>query len=315
MSKIIALDTHVTDFDGLEFSGFSDIGEFKRFEFTSANERIERIGSAEAILTNKVIVDQELLKACPNLKYVGVTATGVNNIDLEAAKQHGVTVTNVPGYSTDSVAQLVFSYILKRYTAIEENSSTELLKEYQQSKFFSLQKIPTRELKGKSLAIIGYGEIGQQVAKIGEAFGLKILKAALPGRCYPDQRTSLDDIFYSADIISLHCPLTSETEGLVGASNLAKMKSASILINTARGPLIDEGALASALNKKQIAHAYLDVLSVEPPAPDNPLLSCKNVTITPHLAWATREARERLVDEAFKNLTAWKKGERRNVVV
>jgi len=313
--KIVALDTHVTDFDGLEFSGFGDLGEFESFNFTSSEEKVERIGVAEAIITNKVVIDEALLKSCPDIKYVGVTATGVNNIDLEAAREHGVTVTNVPGYSTDSVAQLVFSFILKHYTAIEENSSSELLSEYKKSKFFSLQKVPTRELKGKNFAIIGFGDIGQKVATIGEAFGLNVIKAAMPGRCYKDERVELQEIFHSADIISLHCPLTKDTKGIIGAKNLSKMKSSSIIVNTARGPLVDEKALATALGSNQIAHAYLDVLSVEPPASDNPLLECKNVTITPHLAWATREARERLVAESVKNLAAWSKGEKRNVVV
>lgn len=312
--KIVALDTHVTDFDGLSFDKFSELGEFIKYDFTSSENRISRIADATAVITNKVLIDEQILNLCPTIQYIGVTATGINNVSLAAASNKEIAVTNVPGYSTNSVAQLVISFILKHYSRVEENSSLELISEYQKSFYFSLQHTPTREVAGKTLAIIGYGEIGQRVSEIARALGIKVIKTAIPGRTYKETRVSLEDAFSQADIVSLHCPLTEETKEIIDKSSLGKLKSSAILINTARGGLINEQDLANSLKSESLSHAYLDVLSVEPPKKENPLLNCPNTTITPHLAWATRESRERLINEAFQNLLFWQQGKSRNRV-
>lgn len=314
--KIIATDTFVTDFDGLSFSDFEKLGEFEKFDFTSDKEGDARLKEASAVITNKFVINESILDACPNIKYIGVTATGTNNVDIPLAKERGITVTNVPGYSTDSVAQLVFAYILDAFSKLPLNSSSSLIDTYKTSKYFSLQESPALELAGKNLLILGMGDIGKKVSVIGKAFGLNILQATLPGREYSkeerDSRLSLDDALSKADIISIHCPLTDSTHELINNQSLSKLKQTAILINTARGPIINEADLASALKSSFLAHAYLDVLTEEPPNPSNPLLSAPNCTITPHLAWATKEARQRLVKEAALNLEAWIEGKARN---
>lgn len=316
--KIVALDTFAADFDGLSWAGFSDLGEFTSYPYTESEKRLERIADATAVIVNKVRMDAEIFQACPSLRYIGVTATGVNNVDLEAAKQAGISVCNVPGYSTSSVAQLVFAYILHHFTQVVANSSNELIDRWLQVPYFSLQQIPSIEIKDKTLGIIGLGEIGQQVRRIAEAFDMKVIAAALPGRSYTSvdvTRKSLDQTLKESDIITLHCPLTEETANLINKETLSQMKPGAILINTSRGGVLDEQALADALSEGKPAFAYLDVLSKEPPGTNNPLVKHPKTLITAHIAWATREARMRLIAESCENLRAFTQGTKRNSVV
>ena len=312
--RIVALDTYVTDFDGLEWQGFSGLGEFVKYDSSTVQEAKVRSKEAEAIIVNKVLVNQELLNSAPNLKYVGVTATGVNNLDLGLLREKSIRVCNVPGYSTNSVAEIVFSFIHDFYSRLSENSSSGLISSWVNGRYFSLLGHPTEELAGKTLGILGYGTIGKQVEKLAKAYHMNVLLGALPGRTYDDSRVELDKLLANSDILTLHCPLTEETKELVNSSFLEKMKPTAMLINTARGPIVNEKDLAKCLEKNKIAHAYLDVLCKEPPEKDNPLLQLDNITLTPHIAWATRESRERLIKESFLNLKAFSEGESRNIV-
>jgi len=316
--KIVALDTFVADFDSLEWTGFSELGDFSKYDSSSLEEAKERAKDAEAIIVNKVLVNEELLSSLPKLKYVGVTATGVNNVDLELTKKLGIAVTNIPGYSTNSVAEIVFAYLHDHYLSLPTNSSKELLARYVKGKYFSIFEKPSRELAGKTIGIIGFGSIGQQVAKLAEAYQMEVLLGAIPGRDYSDHRqsnrVSLEELFSKSDVVTLHCPLTTETENLINLARLKQMKRTAVLINTARGPIVNEPDLASAMLAKEISHAYLDVLCQEPTAADNPLLSLANVTITPHIAWATKESRSRLINQAHQNLSSYLAGQSQNLV-
>ena len=312
--NIVALDTYTSDFDGLPFSALESLGKLQCYPRTSPEQVFERLRSAEAVLVNKVVLGAEHFSELHWLRYVGVMATGVNNVDVAAAKRVDIAVTNVAGYSTESVAQSVFAYLLHSRNKVAELSTAVHSGDWVRSPDFCFHVGPLSELRGKTLAIVGYGAIGRRVAEIAECFGMTVLAAAVPGRSYTEKRPSLTEALAQADFVSLHCPLTEHTERLVNAEFLASMKPEAELINTARGGLIDELALSEALAKGEIAHAYLDVLSSEPPSSENPLLTAKNCTITPHVAWATREARERLVHEVAENLAAFQRGERRNRV-
>ena len=313
--QIVALDTHPVDFDGLPWGQLSKLGNFQKFPRTPAEQVLERSKGAEALIVNKVIISSNVIEHLPKLRYIGVTATGTNNIDLEAAKNRNIAVSNVPGYSTDSVAQLVFAYILHLHSRVAEHNELVQNAAWANSADFSFQQTPLIELKNKKIGIIGYGAIGKKTAEIAKAFGMEVLIAALPIRTYSESRPSLKEVLNQSDIISIHCPLTPETKHLINKEALSLMKETAILINTARGPIINETDLAEALKNKSIAHACLDVLSSEPPAANNPLLSTPNTIITPHIAWASREARKRLLSEVALNLEAFLKGEKRNRVV
>lgn len=312
--RIVALDSYMADFDGLPWFPVEALGEFSKYPFSTPEEAADRARNAHAILVNKVLVDARLLDALPSLQYVGVTATGVNNIRFEEISDRGLAVTNVPGYSTDSVSQLVFAYILDHFCRLPVNGSGDVVREWSSGPYVSLQKEAMFELRGKTLAILGFGEIGQRVAEIARAFGMEILVTALPGRDYADARMPLEEAFSAADVVSVHCPLTPETEGIIGEKLLKRMKASAILINTSRGSVVDISALKESLETCQIAHAYLDVLPQEPPSPSESLLTTPRLTLTPHIAWGAREARERLVKEAADNLAAFQKGIRRNRV-
>lgn len=312
--KIVALDTHVTDFDGLSWQALAQLGELQCFPRTSREQVLERASEAEALIVNKVLLDAELFSKLPSLRYVGVTATGVNNVDLLAAKEQGVVVTNVAGYSTDSVAQIVFAYMLQHQNAVTSFNQEVQSGAWVRSEDFCFHSRTTFELSGKVLGIVGYGTIGKRVAELARAFGMQVVIGNTPGREASSERLSLSELFQVSDFVSLHCALSEHTEGFVNKALLAQAKTSTVLINTGRGGLLNETDVATALNEGRIAHAYLDVLSSEPPAANNPLLSAENVTITPHIAWATKEARERLVEEVAKNLSAFQSGEPRNVV-
>ena len=254
----------------------------------------------------------------PKLKYIGILATGFNIVDIESAKRHGIAVCNVPTYSTSAVAQLTFALILEIYNRVSVHNDAVHSGEWSSCKDFCFQKTPLIELAGKTIGIIGFGKIGYEVAKIADAFGMNILCNVHNPKPQPSFKNfkfvSLDELAKESDIISFHCPLTNETKGIVNNDFIAKMKKNSIIINTARGPIIDEQALADALNSEKIAGAAVDVLSCEPPKKGNPLLNCKNCIITPHIAWAGYETRVRLLDVVYDNLKSFLDGNPVNVV-
>lgn len=312
--KIIALDSYAVDYEGLTWDAVADLGDFRAYPRTPAEEVTARAKDADAILVNKIKLSDEVLKSLPRLRYIGVTATGTDNVDLSAAKQQNIAVSNVPAYSTDSVAELVFSFMLSLSRRIGEYDSAVHRSEWVTSRDFCLPLFPTFELAGKTLGILGYGTIGRRVADIAKAFNMELLIGALPGREYTDQRLGLEELFSRVDFLTLHCPLTPATEKLISTPLLKLMKASAIIINTSRGGVIDEPALAEALNLGHLAGAGIDVLSSEPPKANNPLLTAKNCLITPHVAWSTREARSRLMAEVAKNLKAFIEGNRRNRV-
>ena len=286
------------------------------FLFTKPEETIAHIGDADAVICNKVLMTKEVLDACPQIRYIGVLATGFNNIDLEAAKAHGVTVCNAGSYSTDAVAQLVFSYIFDFTQRVSLYSMDVRLGKWETAPSFSWFPYPTTELRGKTLGIIGYGNIGRRVAQIADVLGMQIIAATRtePKDC-PYPLVTVEQAFASADFLTLHCPLTEQTRGLVCEKNLSLMKPTAVLINTSRGGTVCEKDLADALNRGTIAAAYLDVLEKEPMSPDTPLKNAKNCTITPHLGWTPLETRKRLLDITEDNLRGWLNGNPQHVIV
>ncbi len=294
---------------------FSEFGEVIPYDYTSDNEVISHIGDADIVLCNKVNITADVIKACPNLKYIGEMATGYNNIDIAAAKNAGIPVCNAGTYSTDAVAQYVIAQILYYYNKIHLYDADVRNDGWIKAPSFSYFPYPAYELRGRTLSIIGYGSIGKQVAKVADAFGMNILVCTRtkPEGC-PYELVSMAEAFSRADILTVHTPLTPETKGMVSRENLALMKKNALLINTARGPIVDEKALAEALKEGRIAAAALDVLACEPMLEDTPLRGLSNCTITPHIAWSPFETRKRLMDIAVENLRCYFKGQPRNVV-
>ena len=316
--KIVILDAYTLNPGDLSWEKFEKLGELYVYDRTSRDEILERCKDAEIILDNKVVLDEEIISQLPKLRYIGILATGYNVVDIASAKKHGVTVCNVPSYSTTAVAQLTFALILEIYNRVAVHDAAVHNGEWTSCKDFCFQKTQLIELAGKTIGIVGFGQIGYETAKIADAFGMNILCAVHNPKPQPNfsnfKFVSLDELAENSDIISFHCPLTEETKGTVNESFISKMKKNAIIINTARGPIIDEQALSEALNSGRIAGAAVDVLSCEPPKADNPLLSCKNCIITPHIAWAGYETRVRLLDIVYKNLTLFLDGKPVNVV-
>jgi len=262
-----------------------------------------------------VVLDREAMEQLPELAYIGVLATGYNVVDVGAAGDRGVVVTKVPAYGTDSVAQFVFALLLELVTGVGRHDEAVHAGKWSRSPDFSFSEIAMVELAGLTMGIVGFGAIGRAVARIAEAFGMKVaVHTRTPGKGDGIRYVDLDTVFTECDIVSLHCPLTPETQNLVNSERLNQMKSSTFLINTSRGPVVDEPALAEALNSGLIAGAGLDVLSIEPPPEDNPLLRARNCVITPHIAWATLAARKRLMDTVVGNVRAWMEGQPVNVV-
>ncbi len=300
----------------LDWAPLRALGECEIFDRTPADAVLERARGASVLLTNKTPLPRAVIESLPDLRYIGVLATGCNIVDLVAAKALGIPVTNAPGYGTPSVAQHVFALLLELMQHTGHHARSVRDGRWSASLDFCFWETPLVELAGRTLGIIGYGSIGSAVARIAQAFGMNVLAATRRARPATDaiEFTSIDDIFRRADVVTLHCPLTPETQGLVNAERLAWMKREAFLINTGRGPLIVEQNLADALNAGRIAGAGLDVLSKEPPPPDNPLLTAKNCIITPHIARASRASRERLLAIVVENLRAFLAGEAGNVV-
>ena len=316
--KIVVLDGYAANPGDLCWDELKALGECTIYDRTAPKEVLVRAKDAEVLLTNKTVLSREHIEALPALKYIGVLATGYNIVDVEAARQQGVVVTNIPAYSTDSVAQMVFAHILNIAQQVQHHSEEVHRGRWTQSPDFCFWDTPLIELRGKKLGIVGLGHTGQQTARIALGFSMKVMAyTSKPATQLPSEiqkADSLDRLFAECDIISLHCPLNASTQSLVDARRLALMKPTAILINTARGPLVDEQALADALNKGRIYAAGLDVLSSEPPRADNPLLTARHCYITPHIAWASTAARERLMQIMLENLRAWMKGETINCV-
>jgi glycerate dehydrogenase len=288
------------------------------FDVTDSNQVAERIQDAEFVLTNKVRLNEELLKGSPSLRFVGLTATGTDNVDLVTAKQSGIAVCNIRAYCTQSIAEHVFGCLLNLTHNLAQYNAAVRAGEWQQSADFCLLNFPIRELSAMTLGIIGYGNLGKGVANLARAFGTEVLISARPDANTVDEgRTAFDEVLRRSDVISLHCPLTDVTLGLFGEAEFKKMKSDAILINTARGGLVDSAALVSALNNGDIGAAALDVLPQEPPVDGNPLLDYNrpNLLVTPHIAWGSNEARQAAIDQLAASIAAFLEGAELNRVV
>lgn len=307
--NIVVLDGYTLNPGDLSWDALRELGSCEIYDRSAPDEIVPRSTSAEIVLTNKVKLNGEYMSSVPTLKYIGVTATGYNIVDVAAARERKVIVTNVPTYGTQSVAQMTFALLLELTQHVGHHAQTVREGRWTRAPDFCYWDYPLIELDGLTLGVIGFGRIGKMVGQLAEAFGMKVLTYS---RKQPV--AEMETLFRRSDIISLHCPLTPQTEHLVNEKRLAWMKPTAFLLNTSRGPLIDESALAKALNEGRIAGAGLDVLAVEPPTADNPLLRAKNCLITPHIAWATRAARSRLMEAVVENLRAFLAGESKNVV-
>lgn len=316
--KITVLDGYGVNPGDLSWDGFGELGELTVYDRTAPGEVLERAAGSQVLLTNKTVLDRNVLQSLPELKYVGVLATGYNVVDVAAARELGIVVTNIPAYSTMSVAQMVFSHLLAIVSRVEHYTVENRNGRWASSPDFCYWDMPLPELAGKTFGIIGFGNIGQAVAGIARAFGMKVKAyTSKDASVLPEgvEKAGLDELFSTSDVVSLHCPLTDGTRHIVNADRLRQMKPSAILINTGRGPLVDETALAEALDNGSIYAAGVDVLSCEPPRPDNPLLRARNCFVTPHLGWATKEARIRLMDIAVANLRAFINGDVQNSVI
>lgn len=315
--QIVVLDGYALNPGDLSWNGLQKLGECFIYERSRPEEIYDRIKNADAIITNKAVINEQLIEQLPKLKYIGVTATGYNVVDVQAANRKGIVVTNIPAYSTDSVAQLVFSHILNVVNRVEMHAVSVKSGEWVSNPDFAYWKSPQSELAGKTLGIVGFGRIGRKVAQIGQAFGMNVLfnnRSQVADNLTGTTQKTMQEVFSESDVISINCPLTAENSEFVNKSLLQTMKASAILVNTGRGGLINEADLAEALNSGIIGAACLDVLSTEPPRPDNPLLSAKNCFITPHIAWATNEARTRLMNITIRNLESFLAGNPQNVV-
>lgn len=317
--KLVILDSYTENPGDLSWDWLKDVvDEYEIYESTPGDKVIERSLDADILVTNKVPVDRALIEKLPKLKFIAVLATGFNIIDCEAAKEHGIIVSNIPAYSTDGVAQLVFAFLLELTNQVGLHSESVNDGEWSRSPYFCYWKTPLVELRGKVFGIVGFGKIGSAVAGIANAFGMKVKAYSPHTKTYTGfgkvDFVSLDEVIETSDVISLHCPLTKETNGLVNAAFLSRMKKTAYLINTSRGPVVNEADLRNALESGIIAGAGVDVLSSEPPKEDNPLIGAKNCFITPHIAWASLEARTRLMNIFRDNVKGFVSGKPINIV-
>ena len=315
--NIVVLDGYTLNPGDLTWAALENLGACTIHDRTLPQDVVARASGAEIALTNKTVLNAATLQALPGLQYIAVLATGYNIVDVDAARARGIPVSNVPTYGTESVAQMTFAHILNLTQHTGHHARSVQDGRWCSSRDFCYWDMPLVELAGLTLGIVGFGRIGQAVARIGLAFGMPVMaydpvaQDDVPAGC---TIVELDEIFRQSDVVSLHCPLTADNADLVNIERLALMKPTSFLINTSRGPLIDEQALAEALETGRIAGAGLDVLAVEPPGTDNPLLTAKNCHVTPHIAWATQAARQRLLDVTVQNVAAFLEGRLQNVV-
>jgi len=315
--KTVILDGYGFNPGDLSWDRLEELTELVVYDRTPSEEIIRRAKGAEALLTNKTVLTGDILRHLPDCKYIGVLATGYNVVNVDVARELGIVVTNIPAYSTMSVAQNVFALILEATNHVGEFTRENHAGRWSKCPDFCWWDSPLSELAGKTMGIVGFGNIGSAVARIAQAFGMRVItSSSKPQEMLPEgvEKSSLEKLFSDADVVSLHCPLTDDTRNLVNPERISLMKRDAILINTGRGPLVDEAALADALREGRIRSAGLDVLSTEPPKADNPLLGAPNCYITPHVSWSTREARLRLMDIAVGNLKAYIAGKPVNVV-
>ena len=316
--KIVVLDGYCLNPGDLSWDGLRKLGSVEIFDRTMVDEVVQRAAGAAAVFTNKTPLPDYVLRQLPDLKFIGVLATGFNVVDVAAAKQQGIVVSNIPTYGTASVAQFVFALVLELCHNVKLHSDAVRAGEWSRNPDWSFWKAPLTELAGKTMGIVGFGRIGRAVGRIADAMGMRVLAHDTLQENAPLYTgfhwASLDELLADSDVVSLHSPLFPETRGMINTRSLALMKPAAILINTSRGPLVVDQDLADALNSGRIAGAGLDVLSVEPPLANNPLLHARNCLVTPHIAWATKEARSRLMDLTVENLQAFLAGQPRNMV-
>lgn len=315
--KIVILDGYAANPGDLDYHLLEQLGEVVVYPRTSDEEKVERAKDADIILLNKVQMDAETLAQLPNLKYIGILATGFNVVDIEAAKKQGIIVTNIPAYSTDSVAQMTFALILAITNRVEHYTQENRNERWAYNKDFCYWDTPLMELAGKTLGIMGLGNIGMKVANIAHQFGIDVCACtSKPSTVLPEwiQKVSKEVLLSTSDILSLHCPLSDDTYHFINAEAIEKMKDTAILINTGRGPLVDEEAVAAALHAGTLGAYGADVMAQEPPSKENPLFTEPNAYLTPHIAWATFEARKRLNKQVAENVKAFIEGKPINVV-
>lgn len=316
--KIVVLDGYTLNPGDISWEGLEALGEVTVYDRTKPEEVVERIGDAEVVYTNKTPITRDTLDQCGNIRFIGVLATGYNIIDIEAAKEKGIPVSNIPTYGTAAVSQFAIALLLELCHHIGEHSDAVKNGEWTSNPDWCFWKYPLVELAGKTMGIVGFGRIGQDTGKIAQALGMKVLAYDAFKRLELESDTchytDLDTLLKESDVISLHCPLFPDTEGIINKDTIAKMKDGVMIINDSRGPLIVEQDLRDALDSGKVAGAALDVVSTEPIKMDNPLLGAKNVILTPHIAWAPKESRQRLMDIAVANLKAYVDGQPQNVV-
>lgn len=314
--KIVVLDGYTLNPGDLSWNDLEQLGELTVYDRTPPEQVIPRAAGAQIVLTNKTLIQDQHLQQLPELKLIAVLATGYNVVDVEAARRRGIPVSNVPTYGTRSVAQMVFAHLLNLTQHVRDHVETVRRGKWSQIDDFCYWDYPLIELDGLVMGLVGLGRIGRATAELAAAFGMQVLAYDVAAVNAPDgvQLVDLETLFRQSDVVSLHCPLTAENRGLVNAQRLAMMKPTAFLINTSRGPLVDEAALVDALKSGRIAAAGLDVLAVEPPPPDHPLLHLDNCYVTPHIAWATKAARQRLMDTVVENVRAMLRGRPQNLV-
>lgn len=316
--KIVILDGYTENPGDLSWDGFRRFGEVTVYDRTPAEQTVERIGDADIVYTNKTSITKEVLEQCPGIRYIGTLATGYNVVDVETAAKRGIPVCNVPGYGTAAVAQFTIGLLLELCHRIGAHSDSVKAGQWSACPDFCYWNFPQMELAGKTMGIVGFGSIGREVGRLAQAFGMEVLAYSRTKR--PELETehcrfvTLEELFERSDVISLHCPLFPETEGMINRSAIEKMKDGVLLLNTARGQLIVEEDLRAALDRGKVGGAALDVVAKEPISPDNPLLGAENIILTPHIAWAPKESRQRLMDIAVGNLKAFVDGKAVNVV-
>lgn len=316
--KIVVLDGYTENPGDLSWSGLEKLGDLTVYDRTPADKVTERIGAAEAVYTNKTPITKETLNACPNVKFIGVLATGYNIVDVETAKAKGIPVCNIPTYGTDAVAQFAIALLLELCHHIGEHSDCVKKGDWTNSPDWCFWNHPLVELAGKTMGIIGFGRIGRKTGQIAQALGMKVI--AYDSNRDPSAEietcryAELDELLGVSDVIALHCPLFPETQGIINKNTISKMKDGVMILNNSRGPLIVEEDLRDALNSGKVAGAAVDVVSTEPIRMDNPLLNAKNIIITPHISWAPKESRQRLMDIAVENLQKFLEGSPVNVV-
>lgn len=312
MAKIVILDGFVANPGDLSWEPLAELGELTVHEYTAPQDVVARIGDAPVILTNKTVISAEVMAACPKLRYIGVLATGYNVVDIAEAKKRGIVVTNVPAYSTPTVAQFTMALLLEIALHVGHHSRVVHEGKWSACRDFAFWDYPLMELQGKTFGIVGYGSIGKEVARVAQAFGMKVLAYSRHGA--EEFHTELDELYAKSDIVSLHCPLTAENTGMINKGTIAKMKDGVIILNTARGGLINEADLRDALVSGKVYAAASDVTCREPINADSPLLGLDNMIITPHIAWAATEARQRLLSVAIDNVRQYLAGNVQNNV-